>query len=262
MLCLNCLAMLLTWLLPLHLTSNAHMRYDVDDRRSGYTYLGDDNQRLQDDDFANPGLLWVERGGAVWQQPDGVTGVACRHCHGEATASMRGVRQRYPRVNAAGGRLINLEQQINLCRTTRMQAPAYDYESEALLALTTFIGWQSRGLPVAVQIDGPAQAFFEAGRAFYHQRRGQLDLACTHCHDQAAGQRLRGDVISQGQSNGFPIYRHTWQTLGSAHRMFAWCTTSVRAAPLPLGAEEYVSLELYVAWRGRGLSVETPAVRR
>ena len=236
--------------------------YMVEDRRSGYTYLSEDNQRLQDDDFANPGLLWVEQGRALWQQTDGATGTSCAHCHGDATASMRGVRTRYPRFDSQRRKLINLEQQINHCRTERIHAQPYAYESEALLALTTFVAWQSRGLPMHVSIDGPVQPFFEAGKALYMQRRGQLDLACTHCHDQYAGQRLRGDVISQGQSNGFPIYRHTWQTLGSAHRMFAWCNTSVRAEPSPLGSDEYINLELFVAWRGRGLPVETPAVRR
>ena len=236
--------------------------YTVEDRRSGYSYLSEENQRLQDDDFANPGLLWVEQGRALWHQADSTTGMSCASCHGDATVSMRGMRTRYPHFDSQRGKLINLEQQINRCREQRMQALPYPYESETLLALTTFVGWQSRGLPTHVSIDGPAQPFFEAGRAFYMQRRGQLDLACTHCHDQYAGQRLRGDVISQGQSNGFPIYRHTWQTLGSTHRMFAWCNTSVRAEPSPLGADEYVNLELFVAWRGRGLPVETPAVRR
>lgn len=234
----------------------------VEDRRSGYTYLSEDNQRLQDDDFANPGLLWVEQGRALWQRAEGTTGLTCASCHGEASGSMRSVRTRYPRFDPQRGALINLEQQINRCRAQRLQAVPHPYESEALLALTAFVAWQSRGLPVEVNIDGPARPFFEAGRAFYIQRRGQLDLACAHCHDHAAGQRLRGDVISQGQMNGFPLYRHTWQTMGSAHRMFAWCNTSVRAAPYPLGADEYVNLELFVAWRGRGLPVETPAVRR
>src|ERR1041385_8404087 len=40
--------------------------YIVDGRRSGYTYLSEDNQRLQNDEFANPGFLWVERGRALW----------------------------------------------------------------------------------------------------------------------------------------------------------------------------------------------------
>jgi len=39
--------------------------------------------------------------------------------------------------------------------------------------------------------------------------------------------------ITQGQVNGFPIYRLLWQTMGSTHRMFAWCVTK-RSEPSPL----------------------------
>ena len=238
------------------------VQYSVEGRHSGYTYLLPENQRLQDDEFANPGLLWVEQGRELWRHADGTSGASCATCHGEAVESMRGVRTRYPHFDPQRGKLINLEQQINRCREAHMQAPAYPYESAALLALTTFVSFQSRGLPMDVRSDGPAAPFFEAGKVFFHQRRGQFDLACAHCHDQQAGQRLRGEVISQGQTNGFPVYRHLWQTLGSTHRMFAWCNTSVRAEPYPYGADEYVNLELFLAWRGRGLPVETPAIRR
>ena len=237
-------------------------RYSVDGRRSSYTYLAPENQSLQDDDFANPGLLWTERGHELWRQPEGAAAHSCASCHGDAADSMRGVRTRYPRFDPARGKLINLEQQINRCRMERLQASAYPYESEALLALTAFVAMQSRGMPINVRSDGPAQPFFEAGKAFFDQRRGQLDMACAHCHEQQAGQRLRGDVISQGQINGFPVYRLTWQTLGSTHRMFEWCNTSVRAEPYPLGSDDYINLELYMAWRGRDLPVETPAIRR
>ncbi|MBI3249281.1 MAG: sulfur oxidation c-type cytochrome SoxA [Deltaproteobacteria bacterium] len=242
--------------------SSPSASYSLENRRSGYTYLSPDNQQLQTDDFANPGMLWVERGQAAWRQIEGEARSSCQTCHGAAAESMRGVRARYPRFDTRSQKLINLEEQIGRCRVEQMRAASYPYESEALLALTTFIGLQSRGMPIAVEVDGPARPFFEAGKAFFLRRRGQLDLACTHCHDQHAGRQLRGEVISQGQTNGFPIYRHLWQTLGSTHRMFAWCNVAVRAEPLPLGADEYVNLELYQAWRGRGLPVETPAVRR
>jgi sulfur-oxidizing protein SoxA len=243
-------------------TADELSRYVVEGRRSGYTYLSAENQRLQDDDFAHPGLLWVERGQELWRQQSGPAAPSCASCHGDAAESMRGVQARYPRFDPTRGRLINLEQQINRCRQERMLATPYPYESDPLLALTAFVGFQSRGLPVDVRIDGPAQPFFEAGKAFFYQRRGQLDLACSHCHEQYAGQRLRGDVVSQGQVNGFPVYRFTWQTLGSTHRMFEWCNTAVRAEPYALGADEYVNLELFMAWRGRGLPIETPAIRR
>lgn len=236
--------------------------YIVDGRRSGYTYLSEDNKQLQDDEFGNPGMLWVERGRELWEQTHGSHHKSCASCHADPATSLAGTRARFPRFDPRLNKLINLEQQINRCREEQLQAAAYPYESEELLALSAFVSVQSRGLPLNVTIDGPAKPFFEAGQAFFMRRRGQLDMACTQCHDTHAGQRLRGDNISQGQINGFPIYRHTWQTLGSAHRMFAWCNTAIRAEPLAYGADDYVNLELYLAWRGRGLPVETPAVRR
>src|SRR5262245_62838441 len=132
-------------------------RYSIDGRRSGYIYLSEENQRLQDDDFANPGLLWVERGRERWNQSDGTTATSCANCHGDATTSMRGVRTRYPLVDPTRGELINLEQRINRCRVQYMQARPLPYESEILLDLTAFISFQSRGMPIDVRIDGPAQ---------------------------------------------------------------------------------------------------------
>ncbi len=44
--------------------------------------------------------------------------------------------------------------------------------------------------------------------------------------------------------------------------MFAWCNIAIRAQPLAYGADDHVHLELYLAWCGRGLPVETPGVRQ
>ena len=72
---------------------------------------------------------------------------------------------------------------------------------------------------------------------------------------------IRANLLSQGQSNGFPTYRLKWQKIGSLHRRFRGCNKQVRATPYKAGSDEYVNLELYLANRGRGLPVETPAVR-
>jgi len=230
--------------------------------RSGYTYMGPETQALQDDDFANPGMLWVDEGQKLWSQPAGVKGLSCQSCHGDAKTSMRTVATRYPAFSPQLGRMINLEQQINYSRTAHQGADAYPYESEELLALTAYISHQAKGLPMNVAIDGPAAQDFARGKAFFYQRRGQLNLACNNCHEQHAGDHLRAESISQGQVNGFPIYRELWQAMGSLDRMFAWCNTAVRAEPYAAGSQEYVDLELYERWRGRGLLIESPAVRR
>jgi sulfur-oxidizing protein SoxA len=72
---------------------------------------------------------------------------------------------------------------------------------------------------------------------------------------------IRANLLSQGQSNGFPTYRLKWQKPGSIHRRFRGCNKQVRAQPYAYGSDEYTNLELFLAWKGRGLPVETPAVR-
>ncbi|MGB1884510.1 MAG: sulfur oxidation c-type cytochrome SoxA [Gammaproteobacteria bacterium] len=235
--------------------------YSAGDRRTGYTYASAETRAMQDDEFENPGYIWVESGADQWSVVDGSEGKACEGCHGDAETSMKGVGARYPVYAKEVGKLLNLEQRINQCRTERMGADAWDWESEPLLAMTAYVKNQSNGMPVSPVIDGEAEPFFEAGKAFYHQRRGQLDVACIHCHEMNHGRMLRAQRLTMGMSNGFPTYRLKWQTLGSLHRRIRGCNRNVRAEPYPGGADEYVNLELYLAWRARGLPIETPSVR-
>ena len=233
-----------------------------EERRSGYFFLSRETQAMQDDDQANPGMLWVQEGSSLWGKAEGASGKACASCHQDAAVSMKGVAARYPAFDARAGRVINLEQRINLCRVGRQQAAPLPYESEELMALTTYVAHQSRGLPIRVAIDGPARPFFEAGRTFFLTRRGQLNLACNQCHEDHWGQKLRSEPISQGYGNAYPAYRLEWQTIGSLQHRLRNCNVGVRAEPYPYGAQEYVNLELYLAWRGQGLPMETPGVRR
>jgi sulfur-oxidizing protein SoxA len=116
-------------------------------------------------------------------------------------------------------------------------------------------------MPVRVEINGPARPFFEAGRALFNLRQGQLNLSCEQCHDTLAGQRLGGALIPQGQPNGYPEYRLEWQGMGSFYRRLRNCLVGVRAEPFSPDAPEVDDLALFLAWRARGLNVETPAVR-
>ena len=235
--------------------------YQVEDRRSGYTYAAAETRAIQDDDFANPAMIRVDSGEALWNKVDGEAGNSCASCHGDAADSMRGVATSYPKFVGALGKLKNIEQQINYCRTERMKAGEWKYESSPLLSMTVYVRHQSRGMPISVAIDGPAAPYFEKGKAFYNQRRGLLDMACANCHVGYPGVMIRANILSQGQTNGFPVYRLKWQKVGSTHRRFRGCNKQVRAQPYAYGSEEYVNLELFVAWRGRGLLVETPAIR-
>jgi sulfur-oxidizing protein SoxA len=226
--------------------SSAH----ADERRSGYSFMAPETRAMQDDDSVNPATLWVLDGEALWQS------LACAGCH----ADMKGVAARYPKVDAKHG-LINLEQRINACRVEQQKAAPFAYESRELLALTAFLGRQSRGMPIDIKADARAKPFIEAGRATFFRRQGQLNLACTQCHDQQWGKTLLGNPIPQAHPTGYPIYRLEWQGVGSLHRRLRNCYLGVRAEPHAYGAKEFVELELYLMWRANGLKVETPAVR-
>ena len=226
--------------------------------KSGIEFAGDDLRKLQADDFANPGMLWVERGAKLWSAAAGKAGKACADCH--ASTDMKGVAARYPRVDS--GRVVNLEERINLCRDRNQQAPRLQYESQELLGLAAYVAYQSRGEPVAVKIDESGRAPFERGRAQYHKRIGQMNLACAHCHDQNWGRRLLAETISQGHGNAYPTYRLEWQAAGSLQRRIRACYFGLRAEMPAFGAQELLDLELYLAWRAGGLPVETPGVRR
>ena len=218
---------------------------------SGSEFLNPETRALQDDPFENPGYLWVDRGAALWSE------AGCARCHALSAVHASG----FPRYDEPSAALLDLSGRVNRCRSLD-GAPTWGYDDEPLLALTAFLLNRERGAAIEPVADPRAEPFREAGEAFFQRRRGQLDLSCAHCHDALAGMRLRGERISQGQVNGFPTYRLLWGTLASTHRMFRWCNEAVRSEPFPLGSPEYVNLEYFLRHRGRGLRIETPAVRR
>jgi L-cysteine S-thiosulfotransferase len=230
--------------------------------RSGVTFAGSDVRAMQSDDSGNPGMLWVERGELLWNAPAGAAGRSCASCHADARGSMRGVAARYPAYDEKAGDVIDLDARIAACRSERQRAAALPRESDDLLALGTFVAYQSRGIPIAVSVDGPARIAFERGRAFYGQRHGQMNLACAQCHDQNWGKRLYTETISQGHPTAFPAYRLEWQGVGSLQRRIRACLFGVRAQMPAPGARELTDVELYLAWRAQGLPLEAPGVRR
>src|SRR5262245_25337069 len=161
----------------------------LSERRSTYELMSRDTKAMQDEDTANPGMLAVLDGEALWGTKAGAANRACADCHGDAASSMKGVAARYPAFDEQRAAPVDLEGRINICRTEQQKAPALAYEGRELLALTTFVARQSRGLPIESK-DERLTPFIEAGRALFTRRQGQLNLACVQCHDDNWGQKL------------------------------------------------------------------------
>ncbi len=236
--------------------------HPFDEVLSGWLFRTEETRALEEDSFQNPAMLDVDRGADLWETVEGTAGKSCASCHGDASESMAGVGAHYPTWDADAKRPVNIELKINKCREQNMGAEPYKFDAKDQKAMTAFIKYQSLGQPVSVDLSqGDMQAWWDKGKELYYTRTGQLNLACGSCHEQSMGKMIRADHLSQGQVNGFPTYRLKQQGLVSLHNRLRGCIRDTRAEIPKAFSDELMAIEVYVTWRGTGLSVETPAVR-
>ncbi|MFN3844911.1 MAG: sulfur oxidation c-type cytochrome SoxA [Paracoccaceae bacterium] len=241
-------------------TAPPHLSGVMDTIYSGWLYREDETRALQRDDFDNPGMVYVDRAMDSWNKAQGAKGESCAGCH-EGPESMKGLRAVTPRVDAQTGALMTVENYVNKCVTERMGLEAWGMTGDKMKDMMALISMQSRGELVNVAIDGPAAPFWEAGKEIYYTRFGQLEMSCANCHEDNQGHFIRADHLSQGQINGFPVYRLKDAGILSAQQRFVGCVRDTRAETFKPDSAEFKALELYVASRGNGLSVEGVSVR-
>ncbi|MEE9332823.1 MAG: sulfur oxidation c-type cytochrome SoxA [Granulosicoccaceae bacterium] len=230
---------------------------------SGWHYRTPETRELETDTFQNSGYLGIEQGEEIWNTVEGTEGKSCASCHGDASESMATVGATFPKWHAKMNKPTNVELQINYCRTENMGAEAYKFDKGGQKPLTAYIKNQSLGKPVELDLtQGDMQAWFDKGKETYYKRTGQLNLSCASCHEKNNGNYIRADHLSQGNVNGFPTYRLKQNKLISIHNRFRGCIRDTRAEYPAAFSDELMGLEVYVTWRGTGLSVETPAVRQ
>jgi len=254
-----CFRVLLLLVIVLGVDSSQALEAPKDTRQSSYYLMTPENRAMQDDSNLNPALFWVMDGLKLWKEKTGNKNVSCASCHGDSGQKMAGVATQFPKIQK--GKLQTLEGQINQCRTSGQEAPALAYENKELLALTTFVATQSKGLPIAVQETPQNKKDLQLGHQFFNERMGQLNLSCAQCHQDRAGLKLGGSLIPQGHPTAYPIYRIEWQTMGSLQRRLRNCMSGVRAQQFEYGSQEMAQLELFLMWRARGMPLETPGVR-
>jgi L-cysteine S-thiosulfotransferase len=218
----------------------------TDARVSGINFLSKQLQDLQNDVDKNPAQLWIERGNQLWQSQ-------CSSCHGDIT-SVKSKVAAFPKLNASK-QLVNLEDHIQDHGKAK-------FESDDVLALSAALHQAAKGERIQVQGVMP---HLQNGERLWNTRMGRINLACVHCHgitDGRVGANMRGEVVSQAQPTGFPIYRMSWQTLGTTERRLRACYSGVQAPIPPAGSPELRDLELFLKVRANGMTIDGPSVRR
>ena len=230
--------------------------------QSGNAFLSPDLLQVQNDASRNPTQLWVEQGLEIWGTPDKKG--ACFDCHKSANQLQNQVTQ-FPKWSVEKQQLINLEDQILACAKRSGQ----DYKSlehPQVLALSALLHQNATGktfnLKPSPGHEAQWHAALNAGAQEFTQRIGRMNLACNHCHDQNIGKQMRADVISPGHPTGFPIFKMSWQGMGSVDRRLRACYSGVQAEIPAPGSPVLRQLELFLKVRAQGLPIDGPSLRR
>lgn len=209
-----------------------------------------------------PYELALEAGETLFNTPfkNGATYAGCLPDQGVGSAA------RYPQWDPKKGEVVTLAQAVNECRRQNGEPPL-PYLKGELASLLAYLAYISRGQPIRIEIpvsDPRALAAYRQGKDYYYQRRGQLNFACSSCHVQNAGKRIRSEVLSPslGHTSHWPAYRLKWGDMGTLHRRFIGCHEQIRAAsPAPQSAE-LRNLEYFLSYMSNGIAINGPSTRK
>jgi sulfur-oxidizing protein SoxA len=176
-----------------------------------------------------------------------------------------GIEGDYPYFDKDTGRVQTLAAAVNDCLVKNGEKP-YGYAKGKIASVLAYMAYTSRGKVIDVKIphDQRAMDAYEKGKQFFYARRGQLNMACAHCHVDNAGNRIRADILSPalGHVSHFPVYRSKWGGLGTLHRRFGGCNKQVRAKPFKPQSEEYRNLEYFLTYMSNGIHWNGPGARK
>jgi L-cysteine S-thiosulfotransferase len=233
----------------------------IDDYVLGSFMLNAAGRRHYEDIMAFPPFEPdIDRGRALWETPfrNGRTYADCLPGGGRMLAGS------YPRYDAGQRRVVTFEMVLNRCRADNGEAE-YRYDDRATMGvLTAYARTLSDGMRMDIRVDSPeAVTRYEAGKAFFERRIGQMNFSCANCHVQNAGRVMRMEVISPalGQAAHFPVFRGG-DALYTLHARYTRCMEQVRAEPLPMGGETFNDLEYFHSFMSNGLPLKASVYRR
>ena len=202
----------------------------------------------------------IENGRKMWETPfkSGKKYADCLPNGGKQIAG------NYPMFDEAKGKVVTLQDAINDCRTANGEEAYKVNDMKTMGTLTSYMRTLSDGMLVNIKVEGPkATAAYEDGKKSYFQRKGQLNFACSSCHVQNAGTRLRSELISPtvGQTVHWPVFRGG-DNLVTLQQRYQGCYSQVRAVPPPQGGTIMNNLEYFHSALSNGLPMKASVFRK
>jgi sulfur-oxidizing protein SoxA len=238
-------------------------------------------QMLKADPWANPGLLDVDRGEALWTAARGPNKVSLEKCDlGKGPGKVEGAFAELPRYFADADRVMDVETRILWCMEKlqgfnkadliKSPHPGGGRPVKDLGAIATYVANKSSGMKYAAKVDHPKEKETVAlGDALFHRRQGPFDFSCATCHADA-GKRIRLQGLPQlakpeeaRQVVGeWPAYRvSNAHVMTMQHRLLD-CYWQMRLWRLELGSDVSVALIAYLTDQAKGGAINAPGLKR
>ena len=202
----------------------------------------------------------LDQGKKLWETPF-KNGKKYADCFPGGGKNMAG---NYPYFDEKLGKVATYEMAINSCRRANGEDEYAYSDMKTMGLLTAYSRSLSDGMKMSVKVEGPkATEAYEKGKAFFYQRRGQLNFACGTCHVQQVGNVLRTEYLSPavGHTAHWPEFR-AGDEVTTLQVRYSQCIKNVRAKPFNPGSEEYNNLEYFHSYISNGLPMQTPVFRK
>jgi sulfur-oxidizing protein SoxA len=202
----------------------------------------------------------IEQGKNIWDTPfrNGKTFAGCFPDEG------RNVLGNYPYFDPGRGKVVTFEMALNDCRRANGEEELAYGQRYPMGVLTAYARTLSDGMRMNVRVDSPAALErYEAGKALFFRRIGQLNAACAGCHLFNAGNIMRMEIISPvlGHATHWPIFRGGEELMTFQGR-FKRCMEQMRAVPYGYASEEWNDLEYYLSYLSNGVPLQSSVFRK
>lgn len=214
------------------------------------------------DPIENPGMWAVDKAQELWGQKS-ASGFSCNTCHSDPKTQFKSWAASMPKWEPRLDKVLGVEEFVT--RHAKATTGAnWLMETDENRAMSVYLHYLANGEPIKVDTESAgAKAAIGRGAELSKRKVGQLNMACTDCHDKVANHWIRGQWLGEpkGQYDHFPTWRTSLQTVWDIRQRFQWCSVNIRGDELPPDAKEYGDLELYLATQNAGLKLSVPGIR-
>jgi sulfur-oxidizing protein SoxA len=205
------------------------------------------------DEFENPAMFELETGIELFSE-------ACQKCHKNPEDKFAKWAVTMPKFEPRLNKIIGIEEFIT--RHARATTDVkYLLQSEENIALAIYLRNLANGQKIAVDTsDTNTSLALKRGKTLTQRKIGQLNFACTDCHEKNSGKWIRGQYIKKLTDimDHYPTYRSGKDAIWDISTRIQWCNLAARANDLPPDAPEYADIELYLTVQSNGSKLSIP----